>query len=84
VGDRYLSSLLLLWREVDTILVTMNAIRNLLNNIRGKASQAAAGGGNKLPNAGNAIGGIVTMGALGGIGYGAYHSMVTSKYGTPP
>jgi hypothetical protein len=66
----------------------MNALKNLLNSIRGKASQAAAGaagaaggaGGPKLPNAGAALGSLATVAALGGIGYGAYHSMVTSTW----
>ena len=57
----------------------MNALKNLFSAVRAKVPNPGAGGaGSNFPKA---LGGlIVTLGAFGGIGYGAYHSMVTSKY----
>ena len=57
----------------------MNALKNLFSAIKSKVPAGGAGGAPKLPGAGAAVGAIVTFGTLGGIGYGAYHSMVTGE-----
>ena len=61
----------------------MNALKNLFSALKAKVPNPGAGGsgagGGNVPKA---LGGfIVTLGAFGGIGYGAYHSMVTSELG---